>query len=355
VADEILEPLNNQGISLSRKRLWLIAYEGAHSTAKIPQQETFQAFVDTLLDEISSGGTEVFNKAQIVQRRKELTKRARGLESLLKEEFDTAKQWLDKLSSLCSETSMALLEAEKQRFLTESSGYIQREIKKLFYRYDVLAKPRQFVRSILTTPLEVLGVLKRTTRTGQKEALSKVRGKIVFATILRAVDHFNHKVLDLLSPKDPSSPLYHGLRQSHVIITENEIRATILKEQDLLDRWLEDRFQKLAHDLPRRKKWGIYSTSILWGVLILSFEVIVGGGFTILDAALDSVIAPFVTKGTVELFASREIRKVARELAQRYEKGLLSVIVQQKTRYENCLTSLLPRDEAMDELRRLTA
>jgi hypothetical protein len=250
---------------------------------------------------------------------------------------------------------MALLEAEKQRFLTESSGYIQREIKKLFYRYDVLAKPRQFVRSILTTPLEVLGVLKRTTRTGQKEALSKVRGKIVFATILRAVDHFNHKVLDLLSPKDPSSPLYHGLRQSHVIITENEIRATILKEQDLLDRWLEDRFQKLAHDLPRRKKWGIYSTSILWGVLILSFEVIVGGGFTILDAALDSVIAPFVTKGTVELFASREIRKVARELAQRYEKGLLSVIVQQKTRYENCLTSLLPRDEAMDELRRLTA
>jgi hypothetical protein len=198
--------------------------------------------------------------------------------------------------------------------------------------------------------LEVLGVLKGTTHTGQKEALSKVRGKIVFTTILRAVDHFNRNVLDLLSPKDPSSPLYGELRQSHVTMTEDEIKATILKEQDLLDRWLEDRFAKLAHDLPRRKKWGIYSTSILWGVLILSFEVIVGGGFTVLDAALDSIIAPFVTKGTVELFASREIRKVARELAQRYEKGILSVIIQQKEKYKNCLTALLPPEEALDGL-----
>jgi hypothetical protein len=272
----------------------------------------------------------------------------------LQEELDEAALWLDKLSSLCSEASMALLEAERQRFLNESSGYIQREIKKLFYRYDVLAKPRQFVRSILRAPLEVLGVLKGTTHTGQKEDLSNVRGKIVFATILRAVDHFNRKVLDLLSPKDQSSPLYQGLRQSHIIMTEDDVRATILKEQDILDHWLEERFKKLANDLPRRKKWGIYSTSILWGVLILSFEVIVGGGFTVLDAALDSVIAPFVTKGTVELFASREIRKVARELAQRYEQGLLSVIIQQKAIYEDCLTALLPPEEAMDELRRLT-
>ena len=92
---------------------------------------------------------------------------------------------------------------------------------------------------------------------------------------------------------------------------------------------------------------------VLWGVLILSFEVIVGGGFTVLDAALDSVIAPFVTKGTVELFASREIRKIARELAQRYEEGLLSVIVEQKKRYQDCLTALLPPEETMEALRTL--
>jgi GTPase Era involved in 16S rRNA processing len=354
VEDEILEPLNNQGISLSRKRVWLIAYEGINTAKRISQQETFQSFADTLLNDITSEGIDFFKATHLDQREKDLIKRARRLESLLQEELDESKVWLDKLSNLCSEASKALMESEKQRFLNESSGYIQREIKKLFYRYDVLAKPRQFVRYILRTPLEVLGILKGTTHSGQKEALSNVRGKIVFATIFRALDHFNRKVLDILSPKDPSSPLYDGLRQDHVILTEEEVRTTVLNEQDNLDRWLEKRFEKLAHDLPRRKKWGIYSTSILWGVLILSFEVIVGGGFTVLDAALDSVIAPFVTKGTVELFASREIRKVAKELAQRYQQGLLSVIAKQKARYDDCLRGLLPPKGAMDELRRLT-
>jgi hypothetical protein len=197
--------------------------------------------------------------------------------------------------------------------------------------------------------------LKARTHAGQKKALSKVRGKISFTPILVSVDHFNRQALDRLSPKDRSSPLFHALRKPQVVLTPDEVKATILKEQDVLDRWLEDQFERLAEDLPTRKKWGIYSTSLLWGVLILSFEVIVGGGFTVLDAALDSVIAPFVTKGAVELFASREIRKIARELARRYEEGLLSVIVKQKKRYEDCLVAMLPPREAMDELKSISA
>ncbi len=99
------------------------------------------------------------------------------------------------------------------------------------------------------------------------------------------------------------------------------------------------------------KKWGIYSTSILWGLLIIAFEIVVGGGFSLLDAALDSAIAPFVTKGAVELFAYHEIQKVARELARRYQDGLLSVMKEQEKRYEECLDSLLTAKEVADELR----
>jgi len=350
---EILASLDNQGISLPRGRIWLIPYEATHQETQISQQHIFGAFVATLVDEVWSDGGHAFRKAQIAQRTEDVAKRARRLLSQLEEEVEMSKRWLGQLSELCSHISVSLLKEEKQRFLAESAGGIQREVKTLFSKYDVLAKPRQFVRFVLRTPLEVLGVLKARTHKGQKKALSKVRGKIAFTPILRTVDHFNHQALALLSPKDPSSPLFDALRQTSVMMTEDEIRTTILKEQDMLDRWLEDRFHRLAHDLPKRKKWGIYSTSILWGVLILSFEVIVGGGFTVLDAALDSVIAPFVTKGAVELFASREIRKIARELAQRYEEGLLSVIVQQKKRYEDSLRALLPPKDALDELRQL--
>jgi hypothetical protein len=237
--------------------------------------------------------------------------------------------------------------------MRESGAYIQREVKKLFSRYDILAKPRRFVQAAFRAPLELLGIIKGSTHPGQKETLSKVRGKIAFTPIFRTIEQMNREALEVLSPKDAWAPLYHAIRRPDVFLSEDEMTALILHEQDLLDQWVEERFRRLADELPRGKKWGIYSTSVLWGILILSFEVIVGGGFTMLDAVLDSVIAPFVTKGAVGLFASREIKQIARQLASRYEEGLLSVIVHQKKRYEHCLAPLLPQEKSLEALRAL--
>ena len=47
-----------------------------------------------------------------------------------------------------------------------------------------------------------------------------------------------------------------------------------------------------------------------------------------------------MTKGAVELFAYGELQKVARQLAQRYQEGLLSVIEEQRDRYARHLESL---------------
>ena len=126
-----------------------------------------------------------------------------------------------------------------------------------------------------------------------------------------------------------------------------------MEEQDRLDSWLKKTFDDLARSFPASKKWGIYTASLLWGVLILSFEAAVGGGFSIVDAALDSALAPFVTKGTVELFAFYEIRKIARELAERYRNGLLSLIRRQEDRYRAAVESLVTPAETLKELERL--
>ncbi|MFH1123752.1 MAG: hypothetical protein V1758_08850, partial [Pseudomonadota bacterium] len=127
----------------------------------------------------------------------------------------------------------------------------------------------------------------------------------------------------------------------------------IMEEQDRLDSWLKETFDELARSFPASKKWGIYTASFLWGILILSFETAVGGGFSVIDAALDSALAPLVTKGTAELFAYYEIRKIARELAERYRKGLLSVLRRQQDRYQACIESLITPEETLKGLERL--
>ena len=138
-------------------------------------------------------------------------------------------------------------------------------------------------------------------------------------------------------------------------MNDEEIKNRIWKEQTQLDTWLEEKFQKLSRGIRKHKKWGIYSTSALWGVLIICFEIVVGGGFSVLDAALDSALAPFVTKGAVELFAYQEIQKTARQLAKRYQEGLLSTVGHQRDMYEHCLQSLLTSPKAVESLRALDA
>ena len=66
-----------------------------------------------------------------------------------------------------------------------------------------------------------------------------------------------------------------------------------------------------------------------------------------LDAVLDSVLAPFITKGAAELVAYEEISKITRELATRHKDGLTAIVEEQSLRYKRCLTELQTPPEAL--------
>jgi hypothetical protein len=179
-----------------------------------------------------------------------------------------------------------------------------------------------------------------------------MRGKLDMTPLFAALEGFNQSVLGSLSPMDPSAPLYSRLRETPVL-DESEVYKIVADAQEKLEVWLASTFEDLEQKLPRSKKWGIYTTAVMWGVLIVSLETALGGGFTVIDAAVGSAVAPFATKGAVELFALREIQKIAKELSLRLKKGLISVLNEQKTRYEQHFLSLMPQAETIDRLKLL--
>ena len=181
-----------------------------------------------------------------------------------------------------------------------------------------------------------------------------MRENVAFVPVQEALAKYNRSVLENLSPPDENSPLFKALREPDRVLTEQEVRQYIHEAQENLAQWLEETFEALAKGIPKGKKVGIYSTSILWGILILTFEVTVGGGFTMIDAALDSALAPFVTKGAVEVFAYHEIRKIAGELATRYQEGLLSILRRQEDRYVAGLKHLMTTEETKAGILRLS-
>lgn len=350
---DVLETVGSQGLSFRKGRVWLIPYVSANPSQQISEHQAFRDFATTCLRELATKETHEFREAQLSRRAEDLKIRCGRLLTLLEEENKAAQKWLARLQDLYQQTSEDLVTKEKERFMAKSRNYIRPEIRRLFTRYDILAKPRWLIREVFLSPLRLLGFVKESKPETHKGALLKVRKKIDLSPIETAIERFNRLVLEDLSPSDKHSPLFKALRQPRVVLNDEEIKQHISNEQDQLAAWLEDTFQRLSQGISKDKEWGIYYTSILWGVLIVSFEIAIGGGFSILDVVLDSAIAPFVTKGTVEIFAYHEIQKVARELGRRYQNGLLNVLRDQRDRYTDCLQALVTPGETLQALQLL--
>lgn len=347
---DVIGMLESQGVSAGESRLWLVPFAQMDPIQTISKDSSFLHFKETLLAEVTLEKAADFRAGRSIARNLDLEQRLDHLLELLQSETRASKQWLHRLEELTEKTGRALIDTQKEKLSNLSRDYLQEEIRKLYRKYDVLAGPRKIVREVILTPLRFLGLYRQDNRAAQNEALLRVRQKMDPVAIRAAVERLNRTVLAELSPSEEAAPLFAVLRRSGTVLTDKELDNHILEEQDRLTKWLEKTFEELSRTIPKGKKWGIYSTSILWGLLLITFETMVGGGLTLVEAALDTAIAPFLTKGAVELFAYREIQKVARDLAGRYEKGLVALIRQQSERYRHCLEQLSVSEETMKRL-----
>ena len=351
--EEVLGTIRAQGITFEEDRVRLIPYTESHPLQAISKNTAFRDFLRLFSQELSREGIRSLRAAQYLKRAQGLKTQIERLVGLLEEENRAARNWLKELDTVSQEISGDLIQEHAKRFTAESREYVRSEISRLLSKYDVLAKPRQFVRELLWSSLGFLGIGKKTLRKTHKDALLRLRQRIDLTPLQVVIEKLNHVVLERLSPPDESSPLFQRLRQTGVALSDEEIRERIWQEQDQLAEWLEQTFQRLSQGIPKHKAWGIFSTSILWGILIISLEIVVGGGFTVIDAVLDTAIAPFLTKGATELFAYHEVQKVVRELAKRYKDGLLSVVRHQRERYEHCLKPIMTSGQTMESLKAL--
>jgi hypothetical protein len=282
------------------------------------------------------------------QRKKEISGRIDRLLNLLRKEQGLSADWIKRLDQYFTRTENTLIQNESQRFTQKSRDYLSGEIRRLFTRYDVLAKPRQIIKELLFFPLQIFGFRKERTDEKHRSAFMHLKERLDLSPMEAAVAVFNRSVLANLAPQDEDSPLNQALRRPDIVVGYEEIRNLTWQEHENLTAWLEEKFISLSRELPKGKKWGIYSTSIVWGVLILSLEIAIGGGFTVVDAVLDSALAPFITKGAVELFAYREIQKIVRELSKRYQSVLLAALRRQHDLYKRCILSLETKREVFE-------
>ncbi|GKT08203.1 hypothetical protein DSTSK_15080 [Desulforhabdus sp. TSK] len=348
---EVQTALKEQGLTLPQDRFFAFPYLPSHTSVMLPEDENFLRFQKTFFGMLSPATLPRFLESERKKDREKGVKELRLLIHHLEKEKAAAAEWLNRLDISFYAACRFLQEKQKEGLNEQTRAYLKRQIRDTFGRYDLLRAPRRFIAEIVRTPLRWLGMIGSGAPESREETFARIRSHMDLVPIHAALESFHRSVLSDLSPSERSSALFESLRAQGTALSHEEVQQAVKEEQDGLIRWLEEKFQELAAGIPRSQELGIYSTSILWGGLILAFETAIGGGISILEAVLDSAIAPFVTQGAVELFAYRELRKIALELGKRYQDGLVSVVRRQRDRYARCMASLLTTDETIQHLK----
>lgn len=353
--EEIIDFFRKRGIDLDDNRVWLIPYTPVPSPQRLADGESFVHFADRFHKIVQKESSLDFLAVQRKLRVEQLRSSFEAFLDLLEREKTAGGRWLQQLDTLFEEQGRTLFHQFETRFKRDNQRHIQQEISKIYSRYDILSKPRHYVKQIALAPLRLLGLRDRDGDCMHKKDLEQIQKQTDITPILSAMSAANRRVLESLSPENPGSPFAEALQQDTLVLSDSEVRDRVERLQERLIEWIEQKFRELAKGIPKYKEVGIYSTAIMWGGLILSFEIIIGGGISFIEAALDSFLAPLVTKGSVSLFAYHEIQGIARELDAKYRGGILEILEEQKQRYASCMEPFLIREDTIKKLESLKA
>ncbi len=353
--EEIVNFFQERGITITSERIWFIPYTSTPSLDLPGKQDEFSRFSASFYETLGKDTSNAFLVEQREQRHVRLKSSIDAFLGLVESENRAGERWLQQLERLFEGQSIELFNQFETHFKKDSQNHIQQEIKNIYNRYDILSKPRHYIKRLLLAPLSLLGVREKKSDRDHRKALLKIRKQTDVSPVLSTMSACNCLVLETLLPENHDSLFFKELHRDEIVFSDKEVQDRIGQLQERLIEWLEGKFRELARGIPKHKKWGIYSASIMWGGLILSFEVVLGGGITFIEMALDSFLAPLVTKGTVNLFAFHEIQNIARELDKRYKKGILDILEEQKQRYVSCLEPFLIPDETIKVLQDLKA
>ena len=293
-------------------------------------------------------------KKEISNVEKKLAKLAENLVRILEKEQETIGELLASFRSIYDETEKKLLEESLVKLDDTTRQHIRNEIRKIFQRYDLLRKPRAVISKILRFPLSLLGLVPGSEEERRKRDLERLHRKIDLSALHMAVNELNRRIHNEVRVSGIEY-LQKTFLAEDVSMAKEEIDALFFSRQEKLEEWLQSRFEELTEGIPRHKEWGIYSTTILWSLFLISVETVVGGGLSMFEAILDSVIMPFLSKGAVEIFAYQELKNVAEELDRRYRKQLTEVLEEQYRRYASKLERCALSEEDFTRMEKLLA
>jgi hypothetical protein len=300
-----------------------------------------------------------FNELSNLRKRSEA--QISELRTALWKEIDEVSTVGAEVEKLCREAETEMLRATDNLIRSDLQGRIEDRLKTLLRKYDVFSLPRSMVRQAVKTVFQTLGeVLVQGKRifvdqpnAGQNgfTGILSETGIVADLTPLEsAVSTLNRQIASLFGG-------VHGREDLRSIINQDVPRWGPEKIRELygaafpgIESMLEEEFEKLKAGLSTGDEFKLYGYSAATALILISVEIIVGGGFTLFDAVLDSAILPFVPKWMLDYKILNVLREIGERVDRAHKEALKGILWKQAKMYMDTLSNLAPDASAMAEL-----
>jgi hypothetical protein len=255
------------------------------------------------------------------------------------------------------------MEAQLDALVTEDvQAKIQQRLQGLLRKYDVLFVPRMMVRNAI---LGVFGSIAKifgdsypdaaqsTEKDIRNEDLEQARSAVRLRPLESAIADLNFRIARLLSSDRSLQDLRSAAQTGVPRLGTVEIGGLYDNAFPGIEHLLEEEFNRFKDGLSRKDELKLYSSYTAWALFIITAEIVMGGGFTLLDALLNTVIVPFIPKWMVNLKVLDVLRDIGERVDRSHRAVLESILEKQGNLYIELFRGLVPDNETLRQLETL--
>jgi len=253
------------------------------------------------------------------------------------------------------------MRVELSRLVTpDVETHIRERLHQLTAKYDILFVPRKKLREAVKQAVEtIFGWFRppwgeqpdrRRADANALPDLYAIRHSANLAPLEAAIAKLNQRVAETLSSDPALDDLCRIARAEVPRWNAEKIHELYYDAFPGVEKLLEVEFKRFQDGLPLPEKIRLYGWSTIWAVFVITMEIVVGGGFTLLDALLNTAILPSIPTLVLKAKVAGLLKEIAERVDREQRRILDSILEEQARAYIDKFESLLPADEELQGL-----
>ncbi len=243
--------------------------------------------------------------------------------------------------------------------------HISERLHQLTVKYDLLFVPRKKLREAVHELIENVsswfsfqssqGLNKETAIPKDFGDLGSVRRAANLEPLETAVAQLNKRIAQMLSSDPGLIDICQVALAEVPRWDDNKIHELYYDAFPGVEKLLEVEFKRFQDGLPASDQVRLYGWSGLWAAFVITMEIVVGGGFTLLDALLNTAILPSIPTLVLKARIAGLLRDIGERVDREQRRTLETILKKQAQMYMDKFAGLLPSRSSLDDLARIRA